>query len=85
MSGSRGIEGLSSEIEVLARRDAGCERLMERAGDWFHKQKPRWTRGAERSRVSYLGPIRIAQCLNLEREFHHTASQLCILRFEPLK
>jgi hypothetical protein len=42
-------------------------------GDWFHKQKPR------------LGPIRIAQCLNLEREFHHTVSKLCILGFEPLK
>ena len=27
----------------------------------------------------------IAQCLNLEREFHHTASKLCILSFEPLK
>jgi hypothetical protein len=27
----------------------------------------------------------IAQCLNLEREFHHTASKLCILGFEPLK
>jgi hypothetical protein len=25
-----------------------------------------------------------AQCLNLEREFHHTASKLCILGFEPL-
>jgi hypothetical protein len=27
----------------------------------------------------------IAQCLNLEREFHHTASKLCVLGFEPLK
>jgi len=27
----------------------------------------------------------IAQCLNLEQEFHHTASKLCILGFEPLK
>jgi len=27
----------------------------------------------------------IAQCLNLEYEFHHTASKLCILGFEPLK
>ena len=27
----------------------------------------------------------IAQCLNLECEFHHTASKLCILGFEPLK
>jgi hypothetical protein len=27
----------------------------------------------------------IAQCLNLEREFHHTASKLRILGFEPLK
>jgi hypothetical protein len=27
----------------------------------------------------------IAQCLNLEREFHHTVSKLCILGFEPLK
>ena len=27
----------------------------------------------------------IAQCLNLEREFHHTASKLCIFGFEPLK
>jgi hypothetical protein len=27
----------------------------------------------------------IAQCLNLEHEFHHTASKLCILGFEPLK
>ena len=27
----------------------------------------------------------IAQCLNLERELHHTASKLCILGFEPLK
>jgi hypothetical protein len=27
----------------------------------------------------------IAQCLNLEHEFHHTASELCILGFEPLK
>jgi hypothetical protein len=27
----------------------------------------------------------IVQCLNLEREFHHTASKLCILGFEPLK
>jgi hypothetical protein len=26
-----------------------------------------------------------AQCLNLEREFHHTASKLCVLGFEPLK
>jgi hypothetical protein len=26
----------------------------------------------------------IAQCLNLEHEFHHTASKLCILGFEPL-
>src|SRR5262245_44644272 len=26
-----------------------------------------------------------AQCLNLEQEFHHTASKLCILGFEPLK
>jgi transposase len=26
------IEGLSSEIEVLARRDAGCERLMSVPG-----------------------------------------------------
>jgi hypothetical protein len=28
---------------------------------------------------------RIAQCLNLEHELHHTASELCILGFEPLK
>lgn len=27
----------------------------------------------------------IAQCLNLEHEFHHTASKLCILGFEPLE
>ena len=27
----------------------------------------------------------VAQCLNLEREFHHTASKLRILGFEPLK
>jgi hypothetical protein len=27
----------------------------------------------------------IAQCLNLEHEFHHTASKLCILGLEPLK
>src|SRR5262249_4122855 len=27
----------------------------------------------------------IAQCLNLEREFHHAASKLCIFGFEPLK
>jgi hypothetical protein len=27
----------------------------------------------------------IAQCLNLEHEFHHTVSKLCILGFEPLK
>jgi hypothetical protein len=27
----------------------------------------------------------IAQCMNLEHEFHHTASKLCILGFEPLK
>jgi hypothetical protein len=27
----------------------------------------------------------IAQCLNLEREFHHTASKLCVLGFELLK
>ena len=27
----------------------------------------------------------IAHCLNLEREFHHTVSKLCILSFEPLK
>jgi len=27
----------------------------------------------------------IAQCLNLEHEFRHTASKLCILGFEPLK
>ena len=27
----------------------------------------------------------IAQCSNLEHEFHHTASKLCILGFEPLK
>src|SRR5260221_10600642 len=27
----------------------------------------------------------IAQCLNLEHEFHHSASKLCILGFEPLK
>jgi hypothetical protein len=27
----------------------------------------------------------IAQCLNLEQEFHHTASKLGILGFEPLK
>src|SRR6516164_4358765 len=27
----------------------------------------------------------IAQCLNLEREFHHTGSKPCILGFEPLK
>ena len=26
-----------------------------------------------------------AQCLNLEHEFHHTVSKLCILGFEPLK
>jgi hypothetical protein len=26
------IEGLSSEIEVLARRDVGCERLMSLVG-----------------------------------------------------
>jgi hypothetical protein len=26
-----------------------------------------------------------AQCLNLEREFRHTASKLCVLGFEPLK
>jgi hypothetical protein len=25
------------------------------------------------------------QCLNLEREFHHTASKLRVLGFEPLK
>jgi Transposase len=28
------IENLSSEIEVLARRDVGCERLMSVPGDW---------------------------------------------------
>src|SRR5262245_46173934 len=27
----------------------------------------------------------IAQCLNLEHEFHHIASKLCILGFEPRK
>jgi 5-methylcytosine-specific restriction endonuclease McrA len=27
----------------------------------------------------------IAQCMNLEHEFHHTASKLCILGFEALK
>jgi hypothetical protein len=27
----------------------------------------------------------IAQCVNLEHEFYHTASKLCILGFEPLK
>src|SRR6516164_705325 len=27
----------------------------------------------------------IAQCLSLEQEFHHAASKLCILGFEPLK
>jgi hypothetical protein len=27
----------------------------------------------------------IAQCFNLEHEFHHTASKLCVLGFEPLK
>jgi hypothetical protein len=27
----------------------------------------------------------IAQCLNLEQEFHHSASKLCILGLEPLK
>jgi len=27
----------------------------------------------------------IVQCLNLEHEFHHTASKLRILGFEPLK
>jgi hypothetical protein len=27
------IEGLSSEIEVLAQRDVGCERLMSVPGD----------------------------------------------------
>jgi len=27
----------------------------------------------------------IAQCSNLEHEFHHTASKLCILGFEPFK
>src|SRR5262249_43460058 len=27
----------------------------------------------------------IAQCLNLEHELQHTASELCILGFEPLK
>jgi hypothetical protein len=26
-----------------------------------------------------------AQRLDLEHEFHHTASKLCILGFEPLK
>jgi hypothetical protein len=26
----------------------------------------------------------IAQCLNLEHEFHHAVSKLCILGFEPL-
>jgi len=41
-------------------------------------------------RARGLGPIRIAQCLNLEHEFHHTASKLRILKlrilgFEPLK
>jgi transposase len=32
------IEGLSSEIEVLVRRDAGCERLMSVGlyrSDWY--------------------------------------------------
>ena len=28
---------------------------------------------------------RIAQCLNLDREFYHPASKQCILGFEPLK
>jgi len=27
----------------------------------------------------------IPQCLNLKREFNHTASKPCILGFEPLK
>jgi hypothetical protein len=27
----------------------------------------------------------IAQCLDLEQEFRHTASKLCILGFEPRK
>jgi hypothetical protein len=27
----------------------------------------------------------IPQCLNLEHEFNHAASKLCILGFEPLK
>jgi hypothetical protein len=27
----------------------------------------------------------IAQCSNLEHEFHHAVSKLCILGFEPLK
>jgi len=28
---------------------------------------------------------RIAQCLNLDREFYHPASKQCILGLEPLK
>ena len=32
-----------------------------------------------------LSGITIAQRLNLEQEIHHTASELCILGFEPRK
>jgi hypothetical protein len=31
------------------------------------------------------GRVHRAQCLNLEHEFRHTVSKLCILGFEPLK
>src|SRR5262249_46714274 len=37
-------------------------------------------------RISDCGrPSAFAQCLNLEHEIHQTASQLCILGFEPLE
>jgi hypothetical protein len=42
-------------------------------------------RPTDLGRISDCGWPSIAQCLNLEHEFHHSVSKLCILGFDPLK
>jgi hypothetical protein len=42
--------------------------------------------GSQDAQLKSIAACRtIAQRLNLEEEIHHTASELCILRFEPRK
>src|SRR5262249_13014358 len=74
------IEGLSSEIEVLARHDPGCERLMSVPGipaNYLQRDGScdrRWRRVLERPRLRRLAGS--SPQANLDRRPHHPGQDI---------